>query len=84
MSQEQTNNLEPNSEATRNEPNSHQQSTHVPPVLPQIKEKPKLDEIRLVKQTDGNWKGYMHLNGKDLEVRDIDPHSCLMRLLTHP
>jgi hypothetical protein len=42
------------------------------------------NEIRLIKQSDGNWKGYL-LRGKErLEVREIDPQTCLVRLLTHP
>ena len=42
------------------------------------------NEIRLIKQSDGNWKGYL-LRGKELlEVREIDPQTCLVRLMTHP
>lgn len=51
----------------------------------QTKESPIVEgEIRLIKQTDGNWKGYL-LRGKQLlEVREIDPQTCLVKLLTHP
>lgn len=41
------------------------------------------DAISLIKQPDGNWKGYMHKNGKLIEVREIDPQTALTRLLTH-
>jgi hypothetical protein len=44
----------------------------------------KEDEILIKKQVDGNWKGYMIKDGKQLEVREIDPYTCLMKLLTHP
>lgn len=44
----------------------------------------KENEIRLVKQDDGNWKGFT-MRGEDLlEVREIDPQTCLVKLLTHP
>jgi hypothetical protein len=43
----------------------------------------KENEILLVKQPDGNWKAYANLNGNPLEVRDIDPYTCLTRILTH-
>jgi hypothetical protein len=53
---------------------------------PQTKESPhvKDGEIFLQKQKDGNWKGFMLLNGKEIEVREIDPYTCLVKLLTHP
>lgn len=35
--------------------------------------------IVLIEQEDGNWKGWY----KDHEVRDIDPNTVLVRLLTH-
>ena len=42
------------------------------------------DEIRLIKQEDGNWRGFT-MRGKDLlMVREIDPQTCLIRLMTHP
>lgn len=39
--------------------------------------------ISLVKQPDGNWKGYINKNGAVIEVRDIGPETVLQRLLTH-
>ena len=39
--------------------------------------------ISLVKQSDGNWKGYYQKYGKTLEVREIKPEDCLSKLLTH-
>jgi len=52
----------------------------------QTKESPRVkeNEILLVKQEDGNWKGYMNRQGNPLVVREIDPQTCLIRLLTHP
>jgi hypothetical protein len=44
----------------------------------------KRDEIRIIKQEDGNWKGYMLRNQDLLVVREVDPYTCLMKLLTHP
>ncbi len=41
------------------------------------------DEILLVRQSDGNWKGYWNRAGNPLEVREIDPQTCLLKLLTH-
>lgn len=41
------------------------------------------DVISLVKQADGNWKGWMWKHDQLLEVRDIDPNTVLLRLLTH-
>jgi len=46
-------------------------------------EKLKENEIRLVQQEDGNWKGFMHKNGKDIEERQSDPQIVLQLLLTH-
>lgn len=45
--------------------------------------------ISLIKQEDGNWKGYMFKNGNGvqpdgvIEVRDIGPETVLQLLLTH-
>lgn len=39
--------------------------------------------ISLIKQVDGNWKGYMQKHGKLIDVRDIAPDTVLGRLLTH-
>ena len=43
----------------------------------------KPDNIVLIKQEDGNWKGYMTKFGKLIEVREIKPEDCLVKLLTH-
>lgn len=40
--------------------------------------------ITLEKQADGNWIGKMKRFGKLVEIRDIDPQSVLLGLLTHP
>lgn len=40
--------------------------------------------ICVIKQEDGNWVGYMHKNGKDIEVRQSDPLIVIQMLLTHP
>lgn len=39
--------------------------------------------ISIIKQEDGNYKGYIVKYGKLVEVREIDPQSVLQRLLTH-
>lgn len=44
----------------------------------------KEEAIILKKQVDGNWKGWMTKNGKEIEVREIDPQTCLVKLMTHP
>lgn len=44
--------------------------------------KVKDDEILIIKQPDGNWKGYMIKNKLQIEVRDVDPYTCLTLLLT--
>ncbi len=51
----------------------------------QIKESIKLDkdEIRLIKQDDGNWRGFTKRGEDILMVREIDPQTCLTKLLTH-
>jgi hypothetical protein len=52
----------------------------------QIEKSIKLDkdEIRLIKQEDGNWRGFT-MRGTDLlMVREVDPQTCLVRLMTHP
>lgn len=41
------------------------------------------DAISIVKQSDGNYKGWMNKNGKIIEVREIGPETVLQRLLTH-
>lgn len=54
-------------------------------MLQSSKESPKMkpDEILLKKQEDGNWKGFANVHGKDVEVRGIDPYTCLITVLTH-
>lgn len=39
--------------------------------------------ISIILQTDGNWKGYTQRFGKLVEVREISPTDCLLRLMTH-
>lgn len=41
------------------------------------------DAISLIKQADGNWKGWIQKNGTVVEVREIKPEDCLIKLLTH-
>lgn len=41
------------------------------------------DAIALVKQEDGNWKGYMNKNGVVIVVRAVDPQYALQMVLTH-
>lgn len=52
----------------------------------QLKESIKLDkdEIRLIKQEDGNWRGFTKRGEDTLMVREIDPQTCLIKLMTHP
>jgi len=40
--------------------------------------------ISIIKQEDGNYKGYMQKNGKLIEVREIGPETALQSLLVHP
>jgi hypothetical protein len=42
------------------------------------------DAILLVKQTDGNWRGFMHKGDKLVQVRQGDPGTVLQMLITHP
>lgn len=39
--------------------------------------------ISIVKQEDGNYKGYMQKNGAFIEVRQSDPNTVLQALITH-
>jgi hypothetical protein len=52
----------------------------------QIKESITIDkdEIRLIKQEDGNWRGFTMRDTDLLMVREVDPQTCLVRLMTHP
>lgn len=38
--------------------------------------------ISLIRQEDGNWKGYMQKNGKLIESREIDPTYALQAVMT--
>ena len=40
--------------------------------------------ISIIKQEDGNYKGFMQKHGAFIEVRQVDPLTVLMNLLTHP
>jgi hypothetical protein len=39
--------------------------------------------ILIIKQKDGNYKGWMNKFGKVVEVREIGPETVLQKLLTH-
>lgn len=41
------------------------------------------DAIILIKQEDGNWRGFMNRNGKLVQSRQGDPNTVLNMLLTH-
>ena len=41
------------------------------------------DVISIVKQKDGNWKGYAQRHGTFIEVREIKPEDCLLALMTY-
>lgn len=41
------------------------------------------EAIVLIKQEDGNWRGFMNKNGKLIQVRQGDPNTVLAMLLTH-
>lgn len=57
----------------------------VPEVVEVINWDPTVNRnvISIIKQGDGNWKGYMLKGEKLLEVRQVDPQYCLQALLTH-
>ncbi len=40
-------------------------------------------KIRIEEQEDGNWKGWMTKNDKEIEVRAGDPNTVLVMLMTH-
>lgn len=40
------------------------------------------DAISIIRQPDGNWKGWMQKDGVVVEVRDISPGTVLERLIT--
>lgn len=39
--------------------------------------------IAILKQEDGNYKGFMQRNGIMIEVRQGKPEDCLLSLITH-
>lgn len=41
------------------------------------------DTFTIAKGTDGNWTGQTVKFGKSIEVRDIDPQTVLIKLMTH-
>lgn len=41
------------------------------------------DVIAIVKQEDGNWKGFTQKQGKVVTIRDAGPETVLQRLLTY-
>lgn len=42
------------------------------------------DAIVLIKQVDGNWRGFMTKNGQLVQERQGDPGTVLSLLITHP
>lgn len=42
------------------------------------------DAITIIKQQDGNWRGFMWKDGKFIQVRQSDPGIVMQLLLTHP
>lgn len=40
------------------------------------------EAISIIKQEDGNWRGWMTKNGKLIQVRQVDPNTVLNLLLT--
>lgn len=41
------------------------------------------DAIVIIKQPDGNFRGFMHKNGKLIQARQVDPNTVLNMLITH-
>lgn len=41
------------------------------------------DAIVLIKQPDGNWRGFMNKGGKLVQDRQGDPNTVLALLITH-
>lgn len=41
------------------------------------------EAISIIRQEDGNWKGYANKYGSVIVVRDVDPSIVLLRILTH-
>ena len=44
---------------------------------------PDLKLITLEKQPDGNWIGKAIKFGKEIEVREVGPETCLQAILVH-
>ena len=42
------------------------------------------DAIVIIKQPDGNFRGFMQKNGAFIQVRQGDPNTVLNLLITHP
>lgn len=42
------------------------------------------DAITLIKQPDGNWRGFTVKGGTFVQVRQGDPGTVLQLLITHP
>jgi hypothetical protein len=40
--------------------------------------------IAIIREEDGNYKGYAQKNGEVIEVREVGPETVLQKLLTHP
>jgi len=41
------------------------------------------DVISIIKQPDGNWRGFMMKNGKLVQARQGDPGTVMQMLITH-
>lgn len=42
------------------------------------------DVISIIKQPDGNWRGFMWKHDKLVQARDNDPGNVMTQLITHP
>lgn len=40
--------------------------------------------ITILKDKDGNYRGFMKKNGKFIQVRQADPNTVMQLLITHP
>lgn len=43
----------------------------------------KTDTISIIKQPDGNWRGFTVKNGRLIQARQGDPNTVLQLLITH-
>lgn len=50
--------------------------------MPPSTERGELKKIIIEEQLDGNWKGIMKKNGKEITVRQVDPRTVIELLLT--